>query len=84
MWDEIEPQETDRRDVKQQREDTDRLFARVFGSDDGKELLEVFRRWYVDPPVAQPGTEASWAYFREGQRHVIQDIETRLRRSLNV
>jgi hypothetical protein len=83
MWEELESPAPDMRDVAQKREDTDRLIARVFGDEDGQKLLELMRDWYVHPPVATPGTDASWAYYNEGKRFVIQDIEARLRRATN-
>jgi hypothetical protein len=82
-WEDLEPPVADIREVTQQREDTDRLFLRIFHSEDGEKLLEILRKWYVDPPVATPGHDASFAYYREGQRMVIQDIETRIRRALH-
>jgi hypothetical protein len=82
-WDDFEQEPSDSRDVTQKRVDTDRLFLRVLGTDDGKELMVMLRQWYVEPPVATPGAPADHAFYREGQRNVIQDIEARIRRALN-
>ena len=82
-WDDFEQEAPDVRGVEQKRVDTDRLFLRVLGTDDGKELMVMLRQWYVEPPVATPGAPADHAFYREGQRHVIQDIEARIRRALN-
>ena len=82
-WEDFEQEAPDVRGVEQKRVDTDRLFLRVLGTDDGKELMVMLRQWYVEPPVATPGTDPSWAFHREGQRHVILDIEARIRRALN-
>jgi hypothetical protein len=82
-WDDLEAITTDIREVSQQREDTDRLFLRVLGTDDGKELMAMLRQWYVEPPVATPGAPADHAFYNEGRRSVIQDIEARIRRALN-
>ena len=78
-WDELEtPQAVDVRAVTQQREDLARLCLRVFGSEDGKKLLEWLRQMYVDVPIAVPGADSSHAYFSEGQRNVVRDIEARI------
>lgn len=83
-WDDFdEPVATDRRDVTQKREDIDRLFLRVLGTDDGKELMGILRKWYLEEPVATPGSPADFAFHREGQNSVVRDIEARLRRALN-
>lgn len=83
-WADLEEQAPpDIRDAMSKRDDTDRLFLRVFGTQDGKELMGMFRQWYVEPPVATPGTPTDYAFFREGQRALVQDIEARIRRALN-
>jgi hypothetical protein len=33
---------------------------------------------YVNVPIAVPGTDSSHAYFAEGQRTVVRDIEARI------
>jgi len=84
-WDDLEATETqDSREVKQQREDMDRLTLRVFGSEDGKKLLEWLRKMYVEVPIAVPGTDPSHAFFAEGQRTVVRDIEARINRARNL
>lgn len=84
-WDDLEAIETqDSREVKQQREDMDRLTLRVFGSEDGKKLLEWLRKMYVEVPIAVPGTDPSHAFFAEGQRTVVRDIEARINRARNL
>lgn len=83
MWDDLEQPPTDVRGVQQKRDDTDRLFLRVLGNEDGKQLMAWLRQHYVEPPVATPGVDASFAHYREGQRSIVQDIEARLRRAIN-
>lgn len=85
-WDDLEAldQSDDIRDVKQKRDDLDRLTLRVFGSEDGKKLLEWLGQIYVDVPVAVPGTDPSHAYFAEGQRTVVRDIHARITRARNL
>ena len=78
-WDELEePQTPDIREVTQQREDLARLCLRVFGDEDGQKLLAWLRQMYVDVPIAVPGTDSSHAYFAEGCRNVVRDLEARI------
>lgn len=79
-WDEINAigQTEDIRDVSQQREDLARLTLRVFSSEDGQKLLQWLKDMYVNVPIAVPGTDPSHAFFAEGQRNVIRDIEARI------
>jgi hypothetical protein len=73
------PQDT--RGAEQKSEDLDRLAARVFGSEEGKKLLEWLRETYVEPAVCQPGASADFGFYREGQRFVVIDLEKRLTRA---
>jgi hypothetical protein len=83
-WEDLEALAApDVRAVEQKRDDTDRLHLRVLGTEDGKELMAWLRQQYVEPAVATPGHDASFAYYREGQRSVIQAIEARIRRALH-
>ena len=82
-WEDMDEVAPDRRDVLQKREDADRLFLRVFGDDDGKELMGMLVEWYLQQPVATPGADPSFAFYREGQNSVVRDIEARLRRAMN-
>jgi hypothetical protein len=50
----------------------------VFGTEDGQKLLEWFRVVYVNVPIAVPGTDPAHAFFAEGQRNVVRDIEARI------
>lgn len=79
-WEEIDAigQTTDVREVTQQREDLSRLTFRVFSNEDGQKLLEWLRAMYVNVPIAVPGTDPSHAFFAEGQRNVVRDIEARI------
>lgn len=81
-WDDLDqPLPLDVRDVKQARDDLDRLTLRVFGDDDGKKLLEWLRHAVLEQPVALPGSDSSYAYYREGQNSIVRDIEARLIRA---
>lgn len=79
-WDEINAigDNSDVREVDQKRDDLSRLTLRVFGSEDGQKLLQWLRDMYVNVPIAVPGTDPSHAFFAEGQRNVIRDIEARI------
>jgi hypothetical protein len=79
-WDELDAigQTTDIREVTQQRDDLARLTLRVFANEDGQKLLEWLRAMYVNVPIAVPGTDPSHAFFAEGQRNVVRDIEARI------
>ncbi len=79
-WDELDTigQNTDIRDVDQKREDLARLTLRFFSSEDGQKLLQWLKDMYVNVPIAVPGTDPSHAFFAEGQRTVVRDIEVRI------
>lgn len=84
-WDEIEALATpDIRDVDQKRDDLDRLVLRVFNGEDGQKLLIWLRQMYVDVPIAVPGTDPSHAFFADGQRSVVRDLQARIKRARNL
>jgi len=59
----------------------DKLYQRVFSSQDGKKLLIHLKTTYLDTPTWSPGYEASYGWFRDGQNTIIRDILTRMRRA---
>ena len=71
----------DVRNVTQAREDLDRLALRVFGTEDGQKLLAWLRQTILEQPVALPGSDSSYAYYREGQNSIVRDIEAKLIRA---
>lgn len=79
-WEELDAagQTPDIRAVEQKREDLARLCLRVFGTEDGQAMLEWLRQTYVNVPIAVPGTDSSHAFFAEGCRNVVRDIEARI------
>lgn len=79
-WEELEAigKPADVREVEQKREDLSRLTLRVFASEDGQKLLQWMRDMYVNVPIAVPGTDPSHAFYAEGQRSVVRDIEARI------
>jgi hypothetical protein len=81
-WDELEAiGQSDVREVAQQRDDLARLVFKVFSTEDGNKLLTWLKDVYVNVPIAVPGTDSSHAYFAEGQRNVVRDIEARIKQA---
>jgi hypothetical protein len=82
-WDELEAigKPGDIREANQQRDDLARLNLRVFGTEDGQKLLQWLRDVYVNVPIAVPGTDPSHAFFAEGQRTVVREIEARIQQA---
>ena len=64
-----------------EQDDIDRLYLRVFGSDDGQEILSHLRSLTIEQPTWYPGEEASHGYAREGQNSLVREIEWRIRRA---
>lgn len=62
-------------------DDIDRLYLRVFGSDDGQEVLSHLRSLTIEQPTWYPGEEPSHGYAREGQNSLVREIERRIRRA---
>jgi hypothetical protein len=81
-WDDLEQAlPLDTRDVQQQRDDLDRLVLRVIGNEEGQKLMQWLRDAVVEQPVALPGSDPSYAYYREGQNSIVKDLEARLIRA---
>jgi hypothetical protein len=80
-WDDLEALPLDVRDVNQSREDLDRLTLRVLGNEDGQKLMAWLRQAVLEQPVALPGSDSSYAYYREGQNSMVRDLEARLIRA---
>ena len=78
-WDDLEGSEEFEPDQK--GVDLNLMFARTFGTDEGKRVLAWMREFYLEHPCWQPGTDQSLGVFREGQNSVIRDIETRIRKA---
>jgi hypothetical protein len=85
-WEELDQigETPDVRGVEQKREDLARLCLRVFGTEDGKAMLAWLRQTYVDVPIAVPGTDPSHAFFAEGCRNVVRDIQARINQARNL
>lgn len=63
---------------QQESDDLDRLYLRVFGSEDGQKLLGHLRSLTIEQPTWYPGEEASHGYAREGQNSIVREIERRV------
>lgn len=63
------------------QDDIDRLYLRVFGSEDGQELLTHLRSLTIEQPTWYPGESASHGYAREGQNSLVREIEKRMQRA---
>lgn len=70
-------------DFKKQvdKDDIDRLYLRVFGSDDGQKLLTHLRSLTIEQPTWYPGEDASHGFAREGQNSLVREIERRMKRA---
>ena len=79
-WEGLEAQKIDVRDEMQRREDLNKLCFRVLASnEDGKKLMEWLRQTIIEHPVAVPGADPSFAFYREGQCSVVRDLENRIK-----
>lgn len=79
-WEGIEPVlPEDIRDEKQQREDISKLCLRVLGTEEGQKLMVWLRQTIIEHPVAVPGADPSFAFYREGQCSVVRELENRIK-----
>jgi len=84
-WDGLRTIEPEIRQTnEEQRDDIDRLYLRVFGSDDGQKLLGHLRSLTIEQPTWYPGEDASHGYAREGQNSLVREIERRMMRARNL
>jgi|TARA_R110000823_G_scaffold266201_3_gene386000 hypothetical protein len=81
-WEDLEKAlPLDIRAVTDKKDDTDRLCLRALGNTDGKELMKWLRQTILEQPVALPGSDPSYAFYREGQNSLIRDLEARIIRA---
>lgn len=79
-WEGLEAQQTDMRDEMQRREDLNKLCHRVLASnEEGKKLMAWLRDITIEQPVAVPGADPSFAFFREGQCSIVRELENRIK-----
>ena len=67
--------------VESKRDEIDRLSLKVLGNEDGQKLMKWLRQAVVEQPVALPGSDPSYAFYREGQNSIVKDLEARLIRA---
>lgn len=81
-WDDFDEMPTDIRKASQMSDDLDALCVKVMNTEDGRKLMKWLRTTLLEQPVATPGSDSSYAYYREGQNSVVRDIESRIARAL--
>tara|TARA_R110000787_G_scaffold167621_5_gene280568 strand:+ start:2645 stop:2905 length:261 start_codon:yes stop_codon:yes gene_type:complete len=82
-WDELsltEEQEIDSKDFVDPQE-LNRLYFRVFNTEDGQKVLKHLRAITIEQPSFIPGESASYGYCREGQNSIVREIEKRVQRA---
>tara|TARA_Y100000004_G_scaffold193981_1_gene257622 strand:- start:737 stop:1006 length:270 start_codon:yes stop_codon:yes gene_type:complete len=81
-WDSLRTVEPQTRKTQQDnQDDIDRLYLRVFGSEDGQKLHEHLRSLTIEQPTWYPGEDASHGFAREGQNSLVREIERRIQRA---
>lgn len=79
-WESLNAIKSDIRDASQARDDLAKLCLRVLGTtEDGKKLMAWLRQAMIEHPVAVPGADPSYAFYREGQCSVVRDLEARIK-----
>ena len=61
----------------------DKVYMRVFSSEEGQKVLNHLRSITIDQPAWTPGSDASFGYSREGQNSIVREIIQRMRRGNN-
>lgn len=81
-WDSLRTVEPQTRKTQQDnQDDIDRLYLRVFVSEDGQKLHEHLRSLTIEQPTWYPGEDASHGFAREGQNSLVREIERRIQRA---
>ena len=81
-WDSLRTVEPQMRLTQQDnQDDIDRLYLRVFASEDGQQLLTHLRSLTIEQPTWYPGEYASHGFAREGQNSLVREIEKRMQRA---
>lgn len=81
-WDGLRSVEPQTRKTQQDnQDDIDRLYLRVFGSEDGQRLHDHLRSLTIEQPTWYPGEDASHGFAREGQNSLVREIERRIDRA---
>ena len=83
-WEDLDVQQLDIREATTKADDLNKLCLRVFGDEDGQKLMGWLTEAYLNQPVAVPGSDPSFAFYREGQNSVIRDLIARLIKARNL
>ena len=83
-WEDLEAVQLDIREASTKADDLNKLCLRLLGSDDGQKLVQWLTEAYLNQPVAVPGSDPSYAFYREGQNSVIRDLLARLIKARNL
>ena len=83
-WEDLEAVQLDVREVTTKVDDLNKLCLRVFGSEDGQKFMQWLTEAYLNQPVAVPGSDPSFAFYREGQNSVIRDVIARITKARNL
>jgi len=83
-WEELEAVQIDIREASTKADDLNKLCLRLLGSEDGQKLVQWLNEAYLNQPVAVPGSDPSYAFYREGQNSVIRDLLARLIKARNL
>jgi hypothetical protein len=83
-WDGLQEISIDIRDSQQAIEDLNKLCLRVLATEDGEKLMKWLRASLLEQPVAVPGSDPSFAFYREGQNSIIRDLESRIKKARNM
>ena len=82
-WDDLEEQAYSRPvNAPDARTDFDRVYLRLFSTEDGKLVLAHLRSLTIEQPAWVPGMDASHGFAREGQDSLVREIEARMRRAM--
>lgn len=77
-WEGLQEVLLDVRDSQQAVDDLNKLCLRVLGTEDGVKLMGWLRSSVLEQPVAVPGSDPSFAFYREGQNSIVRDLEARI------
>lgn len=80
-WEGLQEVSLDIRDSQQAVEDLNKLCLRVLASEDGVKLIKWLRATLLEQPVAVPGSDPSYAFYREGQNSIVRDLESRIQKA---
>jgi|TARA_R100000479_G_C6308758_1_gene173192 hypothetical protein len=73
-WDGLTPAEI----AKPEPDDLDLLYAKVFKTSEGQQVLSHLRQITIEQPSWIPGEDASFGYVRTGMAEIVRMIEKRV------